>query len=731
MRVMSGERLYNLLPSIYRQRDAEQGGMLRALLGVLEGELDLLQAAVDRLYDNWFIETCAEWVVPYIGDLLGVRGLVPVDGGAFSQRGLVANTLAYRRGKGTAATLERLARDVTGWPARAVEFFDLLATFQQVNHVRLNRPATADLRNTAQLGLGGGPFETTTHIVDVRHVDNGRGKYNIPNIGVYLWRLNSFWLTNVDAHALPAANPALAGRYTFSPLGLSAPLFNRPRTLTDPTQRVGEEHVPGPLRRHPLYDELEARRQAIVDQAEAPSVYFGPPPVLEVVIDGTSVPAEQIACCDLSDPPTAIPEGWPRPPATKSYTPSAGGAAQSLPIQVAVDPVLGRLAFPAGVEPKHVAVSYAYGFSGDLGGGPYNRQDSLAKARMRPITWQRGVMANPPAGQTDIVKTLAEAIEAWNQQPPGTVGAITIMDSRSYAEGLTGAKAITIPAGSQLLLVAADWPEDPPAQPGGPPARGPGRLTPDGARPHLRGNLAVQGTAPADSIDPGSLVIDGLLIEGSLTVAAGHLGALRLAHLTLVPSASGLTINAGGQAGQENESLDVTIERCITGPITSADTIQGLQIVNSLVDGGSGAAIDGPPTTVQTSTVVGTVTVRSLSASNSIFTGLVRAIRRQTGCVRYCALPLASRVSRRFHCLPADEASAGRLVSPFTSIDYGAPGYGQLASNANIELTTGADDEGELGAFHFLQQPKRLKNLQTSLDEYLRFGLEAGHFVVT
>ena len=80
------------------------------------------------LYDNWFIETCDEWVVPYIGDLLGVRPIRAVESAGVSARAYVANTIAYRRRKGTAVVLEQLARDVTGWPARAVEFFTRLAT---------------------------------------------------------------------------------------------------------------------------------------------------------------------------------------------------------------------------------------------------------------------------------------------------------------------------------------------------------------------------------------------------------------------------------------------------------------------------------------------------------------------------------------------------------------------------------------------------------------------------
>ena len=58
-------------------RRHEDGDQLRALLAIVEEQLDLLEADVERLYDDWFIETCQEWVVPYIGDLLGVRGLLP------------------------------------------------------------------------------------------------------------------------------------------------------------------------------------------------------------------------------------------------------------------------------------------------------------------------------------------------------------------------------------------------------------------------------------------------------------------------------------------------------------------------------------------------------------------------------------------------------------------------------------------------------------------------------
>mgnify|MGYP001374613058 CR=1 FL=1 len=67
------DRLYELLPVIYRQRDDEAGLPLRDLLRVLAGQVNLVEADIAQLYENWFIETAQDWVVPYIAELIGYR----------------------------------------------------------------------------------------------------------------------------------------------------------------------------------------------------------------------------------------------------------------------------------------------------------------------------------------------------------------------------------------------------------------------------------------------------------------------------------------------------------------------------------------------------------------------------------------------------------------------------------------------------------------------------------
>ena len=126
------DRLYELLPVVYRQRDVELGQPLRALLQVISEQVNLVENDIAQLYDNWFIETCEDWAVPYIADLIGYRivheagepGSATTEEGSQRNKILisrreVANTIRYRRRKGTLALLELLARDVAGKPARS------------------------------------------------------------------------------------------------------------------------------------------------------------------------------------------------------------------------------------------------------------------------------------------------------------------------------------------------------------------------------------------------------------------------------------------------------------------------------------------------------------------------------------------------------------------------------------------------------------------------------------
>jgi len=655
------QKLYELLPAIYRLRDAEQGEPLKALLAVIAEQIAVLQEDLAQLYDDQFIETCAGWVIPYIGDLIGYRQLYGLTAQVRSPRAEVANTIGLRRRKGTALMLEQLARDVTGWDARIVEFFQRLATTQYLNHVRPDSPATPDLRDTAALEHIHGPFDPLTYTVEVRRIGSGRGRYNLPNLGLFLWRLRGYTLTGSPAFKLDDQ------RYLFNPLGSDTPLFNRHQTGPELTQLATRVNVPMPISRRVLAAHLED--------------YYGA--AASLAVEG--IESAQVVVCNLADTAT----GW-------AHTPPAG--------KVAIDPALGRIALaePPDQPPR---VSFCYGFSADLGGGEYDRGATLDPT-LAPV-------AQVPAPHA----TVQAALDAVSQG-----GAVEILDSGRYEE----TPAIHVAAGNgRIELRAANR-----------------------ARPLLLlGNeLLIDGEEGAE------VTLNGLLIgSGGLRLAAGGAAALhrlKLQHCTLVP---GLSLARDGAPQQPQapslviESADtvVEIDHAILGGLRVAAGAR-VTIANSIVDatvesGVAYAALDGisagAPLTLVNCTVIGKVHTTLLeSASNVIFLaslaqgdGWVAPVwseRRQQGCVRFSYVPPGSRVPRCYRCEPT--AATGNVRPLFTSLRYGAAGYCQLNQRCTPEIRQGADDEAEMGAFHDLYQPQRETNLRVRLEEYLRFGSEAG-----
>ncbi len=770
MSLLMRERLFKLLPAIYRLRDAEQGEPLRALLGVIEGELERVEKDIAILYDNWFIETCDEWVVPYIGDLLGVRPIRPVPSAGVSARAYVANTIAYRRRKGTAVVLEQLARDVTGWPARAAEFFQRLATAQHMNHVRFAPRFTASVRDAGAAELAGGPFDPFAHTAEVRCIATRGGRFNIPNLGLYLWRLRSYTVgAGAPGDEAPdfASARDLGAWWSMHPAGVDAPLFNRPRTETTITHLAEEENVPGPLRRLALNAELECLRMAIADPAARFMTETEPVLRIFVRLAGDTTPIEvrreDIYLCEIPD---EVEFGSP------------------LPRALALDPARGRIAFPAGLAVQDVWVQSSYGFSGDLGGGPYDRSAAVHAANAAvgidlsaageaggfddPAVWQVGVShLNADDGSGTLFPSLRAAVEAWNQLPAGRAGVIVLMDSLSDVDAgavASPAASLEIELGelSRLLIVAGTWPLEPiPGAPPGSAERMPGHFDARQIRAHFAGDIVLRGTAAAASFNAGACFVNGLLLEGQLVVAPGNLGQLVLAHSNVMPGRGALLVQPGG-----NERLTLALDHAICAAISVPGPIAGLTVTDSIVGSGDGSpalSVDAPEAEVELlrSSFFGGVVVQSVNASDCIFGGQLLAERRQTGCVRFSYVPPGSAVPRRYRCQPELEAAtriaalreAARgqglpppapseeallraeveaLIRPlFVSRRYGDPGYGQIELRCAVQIRTGAESGAEMGAFEFLRQPQREANLRDALDEYLRFGLDAGLFYVT
>lgn len=750
------ERLFELLPAFHRRRDAESGRALEALMALFEGELARVEEDVEQLADDWFIETCRPWLVPFLARLVEADDLHPAGPPGFSLRAFVANTIAYRRRKGTAAVLEELARDVTGWPARAVEFFQTLRTTQHLDHARPDNAATPDLRRLSAhdvhraAGLGrvahvDGPFDTTTHLVDVRDVESGRGKHAIAHVGLFLFRLEAQPLVEVQARETAAGS----GRYRFDPVGRDLQLFQRPRPEQGLEHLADETRVPTALRRRALHDDLERVRGGRAQE----SVYFPAGPgeararaVVAVQLDDVTVAPEDLFACDLSDQDEGGVVDWRRPPALPGRP------------SVAVDPRLGRLALPAGApSPSVVRVSCSLGACGDVGGGPYDRRASVEEwiAPWHATTpWQVGVARRTPQPvdpEATIVPSLAAALSAWADHAadhPGAHGLIVVMDSATYDEPLP---ELVVPAGTRLAVVAADWPAVS-GRAGEAPRRGVGQLVAKDARPHLRGDLAVRGEA-APGAERGELVLDGLLLEGALHVRDGDLGRLVVHHCTLGAAAGGLERGLAVEAG--NPSLVVEGLGLVAGPIDVPGGCGGLRLRRSILGEEASLAtgvlaLPSGDVELEDCTVFGGLAARTLVADACILLGGVAVERRQQGCVRFSYVPPGSKTPRRFRCqpdlakrrlaeasglpsLPPDRAREveGRVRPQLTSGRWGDAAFAQLARACAPELRTGAEDGSEMGAFRYLNQPHREANLRRALREYLRVGLRAGLFPVT
>jgi hypothetical protein len=670
------DRLYALLPTVYRVRDAEGVGgtpdVLRQLLDVIAGEMAVLEADLDQLYDDQFIETCADWVAPYIGDLLGYRTLYELTDEAGSARAEVANTIAYRRRKGTAAMLEQLARDVTGWNARAVEYFQLLATTQYLNHLRPRNEAWFGVRAADARPPVGRAFDTAGHTADVRRIAVGRGRHGIPNVGLHVWRIADYPLFGVPAQKLrPAASDR---RYLFNPLRANLPLFSRAEAEASITHIAERGNVPQPITRRELWD--------------GPADFY--PDSITVSFAGRVLPSSAVAASDLSDAGT----GWAYPATDR----------------VLIDPVLGRLALPPTltVDGQPVAmvdpvVSFHYGAAAEIGGGAYARAVTFSDDLGAPVA------VAAPASIATAIGGLSGA------------GVVEVSGNDRFSEALT----ISAGPGERFELRAAD-----------------------GSRPTvaLTGDLVVE-------LDVGAEVtLNGLVLAGATVriPSTSNGGRLRLVHCTLVPGIDLLPDGAPAQPSLPSlviasSTATVEIDRSIVGGIRSNDDAH-VRIRDSIVDAcgqtnvayaaPTGAAAGGE-LEIEGSTVLGKVHARILRlVSNSViaarlgeadtWAGPVLAERRQDGCVRFSYVPPGSRTPRRYHCLPANDDDVVRLQPQLTSERYGDPGYGQLSLRCPEEIRTGADDESEMGALHHVYAPRRETNLHVRLEEYLRFGLEAG-----
>jgi hypothetical protein len=800
--------IYSLLPAVYRSRDDLLGNPLAAFYLVLECQYGIVKDNLLQLYDDQFIETCAPWVIPYIGALIGYDPVYTVALAGADSRAEVANTIGYRRRKGTLIAMEQVTHDVSGRSTTAIEEFRRLITTLSLRDVRKHHNATADLRRGRDWEDQWGPFTRLNRTVDVRRIApripippavsttapgttaappdptpldiviHGGGRFNIPDIAVWMWRWQSFLVTNAPAFSLAAAGNS--NGYLFSALGGPIPLFQPAIEETLPfTMLTKEADVPESIRRRRF--------------ARHVGKFY--PSDLQLLSDGTAVAASKIMCANLE--------------------PGPGGEICTVPPgMIAIDPLLGRIQYAAtGISlPTTLQVSYNFGSPAQFAGGPYDRTASISQPSSGFLAIVNSSVV--PAGYTGY-GTLQEAVTAWNSLEAGSVGTIVLPNFQAIpipGGDLTGANAIQIRSQSQLLIASAEvlpGPWQPAtaysvgdqiydgeciqrcsnagASDAAPPTwdevlnqttaeatpstlvwtcMGPGGSPPlwNKSCVTLFGNIEVH--APAAPLGPdglsepmGSLQISGVWLSGAI-ILTGAAACVQMTDCTLVP---GISLNPDGTAAQPGTpsvtgtaiGATLCLTRAICGPVSFPESCS-VRVCDSIVDAGSASspAFVGPagygigtmPSPgaelhIEDSTVIGKVYAQAIRlASNTIFhsalaagdvwNAAVWANRTQVGCVRFCSLPWSSIVPRRYECLPPDAASEQALAPQFISLRFGDPAYCLLSGDCPVAVWKGADNRSQMGVFLQTQETEAVENIQIRANEYLVANLECGVFLI-
>jgi hypothetical protein len=759
---------YDRLPEIHRVWDAEQTGptALRAYLALVEDALGAIHQNIESLYHDFFIETCDDWVVPYIADLLGTSHL---SGDPWSLRAEVADTIVLRRRKGTLAAVERLTYDLTGWGVHAVELRRNLAWSQHLNHQRPDAggeppyaaPAggrftfafggTATVRDPATLSLIGSPFDPFAHLPDLRPPASGNVRYNLPNLAIFLWRLEAYTVGISDPLVRDIVpGPGTAGaagfvvRLDVHPLGRPVRLFNR--SSFDPDRRppvVSElDGAPGPI--HPArltsrspsgnpaaYTAIEA-----YDPADLRTLQIAPGAGLQLHVP--ALPFEPID-----------PAEWTFRGANLCAW-EEGLAAPLAPLEVAIDPVIGRIAvgvkFLAEAEALRddLRLTYTYGAAGPVGAHPVSRTSE----------WPGPPLPNPIRIDRSSPMTLADALGGLPDAAGPTL--IEIADSRIHDLDLDpllingihtadGEPALSL--AHPLILRAAD-----------------------GERPIVRLARPLR-FRPADPANAAAIVVrlEGLFLTRSDSFPAGQpliaraaVNSLEIFDSTLDPgghrvldgTAEGVRADIepavvlaepyGFADPAEEVEFDQTpelhLQRSVTGPLL-LDSGYRLFLTNAIVDAGGGVGDDpgsvgfalsgatgnaaeawGPHTTFEAVTCFGRVRVERIDGRGGIFIHRLEVRNHQQGCIKFSDFSGDNdRLPQNHACIRGADA---RLR--FDGEWHGEPAYGRLADVSDFRLRERGPGDDAMGAFgeplDVLEAHKR-RNLQIRFREFIPIGV--------
>jgi hypothetical protein len=810
--------LYERLPEIYRTKDKELPApdQLRSYLALVEDAFSEIHENIEELYHDLFIETSNDWVIPYIGDLLGTSHL---SGDPWTLRADVADTIALRRRKGTLGAIELLTYNLTRWGVHCVELRENMVWNQHLNHQRPDeggqppyslptvkrqtpiRGGTMNLRAPAVLALLGTPFDPFAYTADVKPPALGNIRYNLPNLAIFLWRLAAYRIRvtrpipkGVTPTGLAAPAAAFVARFNINPIERPyvppatekerqrLQLFNTHRFDLFNNKRTGRDKL----------DTSSTRPQiTLADEVSGPILLQrlsegepGGAPEKYVSVETYDATTANLTGLELSDVgfqlhlPEAMFAGetWPiaAGPTFAWKIRGANLCAWEDGLQprlrnkeIAIDPVIGRVVIGVNTPTRanslgaDMLVTVTYGAVGPVGAHPTSRRPLPDKFNIPQPSpnFRRVSLRQNPNG-------LRDALNNIHLETAPVV--IEIEDSFTHVLDLAAIAGTVIEDGGRnlrlnsSLLIRAASEQRPVIK----------LMQPLRVRP-----AKVVATPPTDTqqqkdldaaISQMTLRLEGLFLtrgesypaaEEAL-VARAAVNSLEIIDCTLDPGGFVQIDEARAPIRNsmrlrepygfltdpsEEEVFDQTPEivlfRTITGPLL-IDAGYRISLTDSIVDAGQGVADTtpklaigaatnsatawGPPTTFSGLTVFGRTRVQSIAGSGAIFVHALEDRDVQKGCVKfsYFSGEPADRLPQNHGCvkgITSVKTDEARLR--FTSEFFGHPAYGQLSGTADFRIRERGPSDDAMGAFGFLLEAHKWRNLQIRFREFMPVGV--------
>jgi hypothetical protein len=713
-------KLWQLLPAIYRTMDAPAGGgtgPLQELMNRIGAQTATLRRSIDRLWENQSIETCDDWVIPYVGDLVATRLVSCLD--ARAQRIDVAKTIYYRRRAGTLGLLEELVSDIAGRDARAVEFFRRLGRTRHQFDPPIGNAFAVDVPSWAQsttyapgqvvanLGnayvcvgggisskTGNGPVGTGASISD----------------GGVIW---SFY--NPAGAAVPAVIEGLAGLSSRTPAGGFADLRNNYAAAGSATAFDEFAHIA----------DLRAGAQSFgwynishlgmfvwwlhsyqiqgatpVSNGKAAPCFTFDPSGRQIALfspqtrNSASFGDDWVSPNEWNLPGAARDVLWDQYPDQlypAAFSVAAAGTVQ-LDTGLNIHPEIGLFSF-AGAPPAGPFTStYYFALMSTVGAGGF----ALPSTPTLPVT-----VRNVQGGGNGISNAFA-----------AVAGDVTLLvqDSLTY-----GAPAGALAVGNHTVALTAAG----------------------GQRPLIRWTVA--GSTWTISGNGGTLIIQGVWLQGADVVLTGSFASVTMQFVTLDPGSSdpaGKLIGTAidGMALKpttlwvEASITAMTLHNCITGPIRTRNNgaIEQMNVSDSIIQAipTGGATKDYALQTqigdvsLARCTVLGPSAVHRLDASESILDDVTVTEDSQHGCVRFCAIAAGSVVHAPYLSVTVPPVS-----EIFVSRRFGEANYARLLRLADAAIFGGAQNGAEMGAFQSEGVTLLKQGLVLKFEEYAPLGV--------